>query len=93
MSEACSDCGEVHRQAVMLRFGCAVMVKGCRGFIEFEAPFGMALPDFSRSDSKRLDAFIEQDLDERVEWHLLQEGWRRVAGRWICPRHPVDQWT
>jgi hypothetical protein len=96
MSEACSDCGEVHRQAVMLRFNCAALfTKGCLGFIQFEAPPGMALPDFSRSDRKKLDAFVELDMDERVEWYLLENGWRRVGGKWICPHHPVQgfQWT
>lgn len=89
MTEACSDCGEVHRQWVMVRFTCAAwFTKGCLGFLQFEAPPGMALPD-SLSGPK-LDAFIEHDMDERVEWYLLENGWRRVGGKWICPHHPVE---
>jgi hypothetical protein len=98
MSE-CSDCGEVHRQAVAIRFTCAAWwTRGCLGFLQFEAPPGMVLPDFGPGDPqyhRKLDAYIEQDMDERVEWYLLEKGWRRVGGRWVCPHHPVEdmKWT
>lgn len=96
MSEVCPDCGERHRQGIMLRFTCAAWFtsKRCLGFLLVEAPPGMVLPD-SYLAGPKLDAFVEHDMDERIEWHLLEKGWRRVGGRWICPMHPAEdfQWT
>lgn len=77
-------------EGIMLRFTCSAYPNGCLGFVQFPAPPDMVLPAVGQCN---MDAFVEDDLDERVEWHLLTLGWRRVGGRWVCWHHPVDKWT
>jgi hypothetical protein len=76
---------------ITLRFNCAAYPNGCLSFLQFEAPPGMALPAFNPASHAAvtfLDSFVERDMDERVEWYLLEHDWRRVGGRWVCHLHP-----